>query len=163
MSKSFFIKYFGTTSFELNAGLIDRNIPYVNLSNAKASFIRSFALYSPGSFATMRMNEFTADRYASLYFSHNFGNLLFRSKYFKPEPEVVTTIGFGSVSIPDYNSGVTIKGYEKGYFESGIVINSILRMGVTDIGFAWFYRYGPYSFSTASEKMAWKMTFHFLI
>jgi hypothetical protein len=162
INKSIFIKYFGTTSLTFTAGLIDRDIPYVNLYNSNASFIRSFTFYSPGSFATMRMNEFTADRYAALYISHNFGKLLFTSKHFKPEPELVTNLGIGSLSHPENHIKEGIKSYEKGYFESGLVINKILRLGVTNLGFAWFYRYGPYSMPTAKENMAYKITFQFV-
>jgi hypothetical protein len=161
ISKSFKIKYLGTTSFTFESGFIDRDIPYVNLFNGKASY-RPFTLYSPGSFATMRMDEFVSDRYASLFLSHNFGKLLFRSKYFTPEPELVTNLGFGSISHPENHikDGET-KSYPKGYFESGVVINKIFRLGVTDIGFAYFYRYGPYTLPTANENSAWKIAFHF--
>lgn len=162
ISKSFSIKYVGTTSFAIQAGLIDRDIPYVNLYNAKADF-RSFNLYSPGSFATMRMDEFTADRYASLYISHNFGKLLFRSRYFNPEPELVTTLGIGSLSHRENHVKDGIKGYEKGYYESGVVINKMVRLGITDVGLAWFYRYGPYALPTTKENMAWKIAFQFAL
>ena len=161
ISHSFFTKYLGTTSYTFEAGLIDRDIPYVNLYNAKASY-RSFTLYSPASFATMRMNEFTSDRYASLFLSHNFGTLLFRSKYFSPEPEIVTNLGIGSLSHPENHLDEDVKSFEKGYFESGIVINKMVRLGVTDLGLGWFYRYGPYAMPTAKENMAWKIAFQFV-
>jgi hypothetical protein len=162
ISKSLFTKYIGTSSFTFQAGLIDRDIPYVNLYNAKASY-RPFTFYSPGSFATMRMDEFTADRFASVFISHNFGKLLFRSKHFNPEPELLTNLGIGSLSHPENHIREGIKGYEKGYFESGVAINKILRLGVTDIGFAWLYRYGPYSMPTPKENMAWKLAFQFVL
>ena len=111
----------------------------------------------------MRMDEFTADRFASLFISHNFGNLLFRSRHFKPEPELVTNIGIGSLSHPENHGKDGIKSYEKGYFESGMVINKIVRLGITNLGLAWFYRYGPYSMPTPSENMAWKIAFQFIL
>jgi hypothetical protein len=162
ISKSFFTKYVGTTSFSFQAGLIDRDIPYVNLYNAKASYI-SFNLYSPGSFATMRMDEFTADKYASFFLSHNFGKLLFTSRHFNPEPELVTNIGFGSLSHPENHSKKNSKSYEKGYFESGLAINKIIRLSLVDVGFAGFYRYGTYTFPTAKENIAWKVVFQFIL
>jgi hypothetical protein len=161
ISQSFFTKYLGTTSYTFEAGLIDRDIPYVNLYNAKASY-RSFTLYSPSSFATMRLNEFTSNRYASLFLSHNFGALLFRSKYFSPEPELVTNLGIGSLTHPENHLGEDVKSFEKGYFESGIVINKMVRLGVTDLGIGWFYRYGPYAMPSAKENMAWKIAFQFV-
>jgi hypothetical protein len=162
IGKSMFTKYLGTTTVTLMAGLIDRDIPYVNLYNARASY-RPFTFHSPGSFATMRMDEFTADRFASFFFSHNFGKLLFRSKYFSPEPELVTNLGIGSLSNPENHLKEGIKSYEKGYYESGLVVNKILRLGLTDVGLAWFYRYGPYALPTAKENMAWKIAFQFVL
>jgi hypothetical protein len=162
ITKSFFFKYAGTASFTVMAGFIDRDIPYVNLYNSVSSY-RPFTFYSPVSFATMRMDEFVSDRYAAIFMSHNFGKLLYRSKHFKPEPELVTNIGIGSLSHPENHLKEGIKSYEKGYFESGVVINKILRLGVTDIGFAWFYRYGPYALPTANENMAWKIAFQFVL
>jgi len=161
ISKSIFTKYFGTTSFTFEAGFIDRDIPYVNLYNAKASY-KPFALYSPGSFATMRMDEFTSDRYASIFITHNFGRLLYRSKYFSPEPELVTNLGIGSLRHPGKHLKDGIRSFEKGYCESGIAINKILRLGLTDLGLAWFYRYGPYALPTVKENMAWKIAFQFV-
>lgn len=162
ITKSFTTKYFGTTSFNFQAGLVDRDIPYVNLYNAKASFI-SVNLYSPCSFATMRMSEFTSDRYASLFISHNFGKLLFRSRLFNPEPELVTNLGIGSLSHPENHIKDGIKGFEKGYAESGVVLNKMLRFGITDVGLGWFYRYGPYALPTPKENMALKIAFQFAL
>jgi hypothetical protein len=31
------------------------------------------------------------------------------------------------------------------------------------VGFAWFYRYGPYALPTAQENMAWKIAFLFVL
>ena len=162
VNKSFFTKYIGKTTLDLQAGFIDRDIPYVNLYNARSSY-RPFTFYSPGSFATMRMDEFTADRYAALFISHNFGKLLYQSKHFKPEPEFVTNIGIGALRHPENHEKENIKSYEKGYYESGIVLNRLLRLGLTDIGMAWFYRYGPYSLPTPKENLAWKIVFQFVM
>jgi len=161
ISQSFFTKYLGTTSYTFEAGLIDKDIPYVNLYNARSSY-KPFALYSPGSFATMRMNEFTSDRYASLFLSHNFGKLLFRSKHFSPEPEIVTNIGIGSLSHPENHLDQDVKSFDKGYFESGIALNKMIRLGITDLGLGWFYRYGSYAMPSTKENMAWKIAFQFV-
>ncbi len=161
INKSIFTPFVGTTSITIEAGLIDRDIPYVNLYNARASY-KPFTLYSPGSFATMRMNEFTSDRYASLFISHNFGTLLFRSRYFNPEPELVTNFGIGSLSHPENHEGQTLRSFNKGYCESGIAINKAIRFGLTDIGFAWLYRYGAYALPSFKDNSAWKIAFDFM-
>lgn len=162
ITKSVFTKYFGTTSVSFQAGLINGNIPFVNLYNARAAYI-GFDLYSPNSFSTMRMDEFASDRYASVFISHNFGVLLFQSKYFNPEPELITNLGIGSLSHPENHLGINLKSFEKGYFESGLALNKMLRMGLTDLGIAWFYQYGPYARPSAKENMAWKIVIQFAL
>jgi len=90
----------------------------------------------------MRMNEFAADRYACLFLSHDFGKLLYRSRYFNPQPELITNAGIGSLHHPENHLDLTAKSYEKGYFESGLIINNLLNLGITRLGIASFYRYG---------------------
>jgi hypothetical protein len=109
------------------------------------------------------MDEFTSDRYTSLSISHSFGKLLFRSRNFNPEPELVTNLGIGSLSHPENHSIESLKSFEKGYFESGLVLNKIIRFGITDLGFAWFFRYGPYALPSTKENMAWKIAFQFVL
>jgi hypothetical protein len=155
-------KYLGTSRIHIKAGFIDRDAPYPVLFNAKAAY-RPFSLYSPGNFATMRMNEFTSDRYLTVALSHSFGNLLFKGKHFKPEPELVTNIGFGKLSHPENHIKDGIKDFGKGYYESGIVLNSLLNLGITKIGFGWLYRYGPYSLPKQSDNMAWNLVFEFIM
>ena len=157
---SFYMKYFGEFSFNLTAGYIDGDLPYCNLYNGNGSY-RTFTIYAPNSFATMRMNEFLSNKYVALYFKHDFGKLLFRTKYFKPEIALATNIAFGSLNNPEKHINSDIKTLEKGYYESGILINNILNLGVYSVGVAGFYRYGPYSLDKTSDNFAWKFTLTF--
>ena len=50
---------------------------------------------------------------------------------------------------------------EKGYYESGILINNILNLGFYSFGVGAFYRYGPYSLDKISDNFAWKFTMTF--
>jgi len=161
VQKTFSFKYLGKTSISLLSGIIDRDVPYPYLFNGLSSY-DAFSLYSPNSFSTMRMNEFAADRFASLFVSHDFGKLLFRSKYFNPQPVLVTGIAFGSLQHPENHLDLDVKGYEKGYFESGLLINKILNLGVSNIGIGAFYRYGYYSLPAWKENLALKLSIGFL-
>ena len=162
ISKSLLIKYFGTTSVTLHAGYIDRDIPYVSLYNMTASYSK-FSLYSPESFSTMRMNEFTADRYASIFLSHDFGKLLYRSKHFNPKPAIVTNFGIGSLRHPENHQKQELGSFDKGYFESGLIINNLWDLQILNLGAGWFYRYGYYSLPTVKENMAFKLAIQFIL
>ncbi len=160
IKKSFYTKYLGESSFQLNLGYIDGNLPYCNLYNGHGSF-RKFTIYVPHSFAAMRMNEFLSNRYIALYFMHNFGKLLLRTKYFQPEIAIVTNITFGDLNNKEKHYNVPIKTLEKGYYESGILINNILNLKFYTLGIGTYYRYGPYSFDNFDDNLAFKITIDF--
>ena len=51
---------------------------------------------------------------------------------------------------------------DKGYYESGLLINNILGIfGLLNIGVGAFYRYGPYSFENVADNFAYKFTLQF--
>jgi hypothetical protein len=157
VSKSFFIRYLGKSSFTLRGGRIDadQNMPWYQLYNGRGSYA-AFYLESPNSFNTMRMNEFLGDRYFSIFYRHDFGSLLFGDKRFVPQPEFITNFTIGSLQHPYPN--VAYQTLEKGYFESGIMLNSILRSGITSIGFGVFYRYGAYAFPDETDNFSFKFS-----
>lgn len=161
IEKTFFIKYLGESKFELMGGYIDQPVPQSNLYNGRGSY-RVFTLFAPASFATMRMNEFLSDRYAYLFYTHNFGKLLWRTGRFSPEFAVATNIGFGSLDHPGYHNGISFNTMEKGYYESGLLINNLLNMaGVYTLGVGAFYRYGPYHLPKTADNFAYKITMVF--
>ncbi len=157
---SFYMKYFGEFSYNLTAGYIDGDLPYCKLYNGNGSY-RTFTVYAPNSFATMRMNEFLSNKYIALYLKHDFGKLLFRSKCFHPEFALATNIAFGSLNNPEKHINSDFKTLEKGYYESGILINNILDLKMYSLGVGAFYRYGPYSLDKVSNNFAWKFTLTF--
>ncbi len=162
LSKSIYFKYIGKSNLQLQAGLIDGNIPYCNLYNGQGSY-RSFTIFAPNSFATMRMNEFLSNKYISVFYSHNFGKLLFRTKLFQPDIVLTTNFAFGSLNNKENHYNTEINTLEKGYYESGILLNDIVNMKLYSIGAGVFYRYGPYSFDMAAKNFAYKFSVVFAI
>ncbi len=156
--KSFRMKYLGTSTFDVRAGYVDRPIPWTNLYNGRGAY-RTFTIYAPASFATMRMNEFLSDRYVYLFYTHNFGNLLWGSGRFLPELALATNIGIGTISHPEYHQGVKFGTMDHGYFESGILANNMLNiMGIYSLRVGAFYRYGYYHLPETIDNFAFKVT-----
>jgi hypothetical protein len=154
-------KALGKTGLNIVSGKIFGDLPYFMLYNGHESYY-GFDLESANSFATMRMNEFLSDKFISLHFRHDFGSLLFKTEKFKPEFLIATSAGFGNLEKPFLHQGITFKTMEKGYFESGLLVNNILRqLNFIGYGFGLFYRYGPYSFSNISDNFAYKLTLNF--
>jgi hypothetical protein len=160
IEKSFYIKYLGESSFHVKAGYVDRPVPECNLFNGNESY-RTFTIYAQNSFATMGMNEFLSDRYLALYFTHNFGKLLQRWDKFQPELLIATNIGFGALSGKENHFNLDFKTMEKGYYESGLLINNLLNLQLYTLGVGVFYRYGPYGFDIPAHNFAYKFSIVF--
>ncbi|MCC6691656.1 MAG: hypothetical protein IT235_09000 [Bacteroidia bacterium] len=162
IEKDFFIRSLGRPSIQLNFGMVQGKVPYTLLNSGKGSFI-PFALSAPNSFETMGYNEFLSNRYAFLFFSHNFGSRLFHIKKFRPRISVVSKVGFGQLSTSENHYNIPVKTMEKGYYESGVVFDNLLKINFTRLGVGCFYRYGPYANSSFDENIAMKITFGIIL
>ena len=164
-------KYLGETSVTAQAGYIHGIAPITELFNIEGSGADRFDVYSPESFNTMRPDEFFCDRFAALYFSHNFKNLLFDFKKFHPEIIVVTNIAWGDLKTQRLSDVVTqrlrdsatwgLSDLKKGYYESGLVVDNIIRILYMKLGFGTFYRYGPYSYDDTWDNFVFKINMTF--
>jgi hypothetical protein len=53
---------------------------------------------------------------------------------------------------------MAIKTMELGYYESGLMINNLVKLPLLNIGIGALYRYGPYSFTDFNDNIAYKFT-----
>ena len=136
----------GTTYFQVHAGMVDGKVPVSRLFNARANFMTKDKLKVGGvnSFETMEMNEFITDRYAALFFQHDFG-ALFKIKKFSPSFGVVFNALTGTLKSPSLQNGIVFKVPEKGFYESGLIINNLFKVSTGGYGVGGFYRFGTYS------------------
>ena len=160
--KSFYTKYLGKTTLMLKGGYIDRAIPATDLFNGNGSY-RFFTIFADNSFGTMKMNEFLSDRYVALYFTHNFGKLLKRWEKFQPEFVLTTNAAFGWLKYDANHLGITYKTMDKGFYESGFLINNLLNLRVYSLGVGASYRWGPYSYPMFKDNIALKVSIAFPI
>jgi hypothetical protein len=151
----------GTTTFMIRGGKIFNTAPITDWFHGYGSNSGRFTLLPHYAFATMVLNEFSADQYASLHVRHNFGTGFIPSWYFiRPELVLVQNIGVGSLK-QEYSALSGATDFRKGFFESGIELNKILNSNITGIGFATYYRYGPYKLVNNSQNFAYKLTINF--
>ena len=143
----------------LQAGYASESCPVMETFDILGTYDR-FGLYSPGSFSTMRFDEFFCDRFVALYLSHNFSGMLWKtnSHLFKPELSLITNIGWGDMKRAEAYPSKNFKTMEKGYFESGFVVKGLLNALWTQVGAGAFYRYGPYSFDNIWDNFAFKLS-----
>jgi hypothetical protein len=153
-----YTRYMGVSKIVLQAGWASSGCPVMETFDILGTY-QKVGLYSPGSFSTMRFDEFFCDRFAALYLSHNFSGMLWKtdSQWFKPELTIATNIGWGDMKRANPFPNKNFQTMEKGYFESGFVVNGLLSTPFTKIGAGAFYRYGPYAFDKVWDNFAWKL------
>lgn len=154
---SFYTKYLGETKINLKAGYVLGDVPYAKLYAGGGTY-SAFTIFAPESFATMRPNEFLSDAYVSLFLRHNFGSLLFKGERFKPEFELLSNFSIGWLKHPEYHQNISFKTLEKGYFESGLLINNLIKLYAFNLGVGAIYRYGPNSYSDFKDNISYKLT-----
>ena len=155
--ESFYTKYLGESTIDFRSGVVLGDISAAKLYSGSGTY-ELITIWAPASFGAMRPSEFLSDRYVSLFFSHNFGSLLFKGKKFKPEFELITNIGFGWLEHPEYHQNIDFKTMEKGYYESGLMINNLVRLYLFDLGIGGVYRYGSYSYAYFKDNISFKIT-----
>jgi hypothetical protein len=164
IERSFIINHLGRSSVLLEGGYIDNNVPYPFLFHGNGSYDKGSYLYVNNSFQTMGIYEFLSDRYANLFYSHTFAAPFYRKPRSQPLLVIHTNIGFGSFDHKAQHSNFSYKTMEKGYYESGLYINNILRANYFNvawlgIGGGLFYRYGPYASKDQERNLAYKVSF----
>lgn len=142
-------------------GLVLGEAPISHLFNAtpnytyKNPWIKRVTFSGKYSFETMGYNEFISDQYVALHLKYELKPFQLTSN-FKPQLTFVTRSAIGSIKNPTYQTGITFKSLDKGYMESGLEINNLIK----GLGFSGFYRYGAYSNKNWSDNLAVKLTFH---
>lgn len=140
----------GETSLAAQYGYINGFAPATELFNIYGTGENKFDIYCMESFSTMSPDEFFCNEFAALYLSHNFKNVLIDFKKFHPELIILTNIAW----MNDINT-------QKLYYESGVIVDNILNIGIIKIGVGAFYRYGPYSYEKPIDNLVFKVSFYF--
>lgn len=114
-------------------------------------------------FETMYSGEYLSDKNASLFLTMAFNGFKTNSKWTAPQFSLSTALGIGSLSNKNYHQGVSFSTMEKGYYESGVIVNNILTLGVLGLGGGVFYKYGPYADVHEKNNFAYKIAVKFNI
>ncbi|NPA35829.1 MAG: carboxypeptidase-like regulatory domain-containing protein [Chlorobi bacterium] len=152
--KKFKLNPSNITTLRLTAGAISGDLPYTLLYSAFGSY-KTVGLEIPYALATMRLNEFAADRFAIFNFKHKILLLQNRPGAFKPEIILDT-----NAAVSDGPEGLYT--FSKGYYESGIFFNNLFRQLIARYGFAVHYRYGPYRFNKDIDNWAFNIGVEFM-
>ena len=149
-----------STSFLIQGGYTFGDAPLTHLYNATPNY--SFAnpwrkrinFSGTNAFETMAFNEFISDRYVSIQGRYNFQRFKISDK-FRPRLSIISRLAIGTIDSTSEHFGVSFKKMNKGYLESGLVLNHLFR----GFGLSSFYRYGAYSNAKFSDNLAVKLTY----
>jgi hypothetical protein len=162
--KSFQIRKIGESEIRAEVGYVDKDVPSFLMFSAEGSKGSSGIFALRNTFQTMHRNEFLSDEYLNIYYSHNFGSILFRTKNFNPRLSVFQNIGYGRLHHPEYQNLLDFKTKEKGFYETGLGLNNLVKINVKNVvyfgfGAEVFNRFGSYSYSLPIDNMSIKLTF----
>ncbi|MCL2597257.1 MAG: DUF5686 and carboxypeptidase regulatory-like domain-containing protein [Paludibacter sp.] len=136
----------GQSNLCLTGGFIDRDLPYGLLFTGEGSRDQLFSLLIPNTFQTMNPYDFLSDRSVCVFYSHNFGALLFKTKNFKPEFKIAYNAGWGKLTHPQ-NHDISFQQYDNIYQETGLIIKKLVQIHMPfydsmtlDMGIGGFFR-----------------------
>ncbi|WP_266367215.1 DUF5686 and carboxypeptidase-like regulatory domain-containing protein [Tellurirhabdus rosea] len=174
LDQQFISKALGTTRFRLQGGWLAGVVPYPYLFNGPGSWSgdrrQSTNYFAPNTFQTMGLYEFASDRFAYLFWEHNFGRLLVRPKnqHFQPEIGLVQNVAWGTLETRAPHEPLTFGTLERGFYESGLKLSNLLRARYGSafwlgVGVGAFYRWGPYQKPLLRENLALRLNIQFSI
>ncbi len=144
----------GAQNWSFHAGIIWGNqVPWPKLFTAPTS-PGGFWPGPPNSFATMNYNEFVSDKYLMLFFRHDFERYLVGKSRLWPRFSVVSNFGIGALKNTNTGGRPNFDSFDKGYFESGIVLSDFFGIGASMLGLQLMYRYGAHSLPTFGENFS---------
>lgn len=160
IEKTFKTKLAGSLKVHVVGGYTTDRIPLSMLYNARGTY-NSFSIEAPLTFMTMRVNEFQHNQYVAVHLRHDFGKLLYNRPKFAPQFSLVHQMMWGRFDFPQDHS-FSIRDTRKGYFESGIMINNLLKNKNTFYGLGAMYRYGPYELEQFRDNISIRLTSSFV-
>lgn len=153
----FRIRKVGMEFWQVSAGWVSDPVPYLKMYTPKANY-DDLSVFSPNSFETVRSNEFLNELLIAIHQRHNFGAIKTGVNWIRPEIHWANSFGIGWLNTPQLHTGFKIQDMSKGLFETGIVIEDIIKVNLIGIGGGVFYRYGAYSFSNEINNLAFKLS-----
>ena len=150
-----FFRNFGRTSFSVWGGSVSKEVPVMMLFNQSYLYRSIFFNQESKSKFNVIVNQiYAANQYINGFLYHDFGSLLYKmkSKVFRPRFAIAQSAGWSWLSAPSEHGGTPLYDMRKGYFETGIVIEDIIRLNWLNFCYAGLggALYGSYGGSVES-------------
>lgn len=133
----------------LDAGVMTLDQPYQIMYGGPGTEFKLTGIIINNAFQTMKLYGFFADRFVHSFINYNLGNVIFKNSKFKPELAFALNVGWGKIKgRKDIHEGIEVRDYSNGYFETGVMLNNLLRIKIYNylyggLGVGTFVGYGP--------------------
>ena len=77
-------------------------------------------------------------------------------KGFQPRPGLAFNAGIGGLARPELHDGFTFSAFDRGYYEAGVVVDDLLKLGFTGLG-GGLPPLGPYATGDLDQDLAVKL------
>ena len=153
----------GNSSIRLEAGKTWGDVPYSFLFAGAGGWSSTMPFFVENRFNTMTPDQFANNEIINAYFSHDFGTRLFSTSEWKPKIMITQAFGIGNLKNKHLHQDIDLVDMNKGYYESGLVINDIVRVNLFNLlymglGGGAFYNYGYYSSTETINNIKLKIS-----
>lgn len=159
-------KTLGSTYLLVEAAWAKGDLPYQKLFDTNGLGREFRFLLDEHTFHTMDPYEFLSDQFVEVFFQHNFGAIFGKWKFIQPELSIVHNFTIGTLANPELHHDIVFNTLEKGYYEAGLILDTIVginyfNVGTIGVGLGGFYRYGSYARPNWKDNIGVQMTLNF--
>ncbi|MEX1190372.1 MAG: DUF5686 family protein [Brumimicrobium sp.] len=160
IDQSFTIRGFGRIGLQSTNGMTIGNVPLA-LQQIHYGTGKNWNLVVPNTFETMLPAEFFSDAQSNLFFRLKFLPLKNKTTWTEPQFVLHSAAGIGTMFNRQDHLNYEFKVPEKGYFESGLMIDNLLKSGFSGLGIGVFHRYGHYALPQLKDNFVYKLSVTF--
>ena len=151
-----FFRNFGRTYFSLWGGGVSNHIPVLMIFNQSyLSRTIFFGEDSKSKFNVISNQIYASNGYVHCFLYHDFGSLLWKMKsnWFRPRFAIAQSAGCSWLSNLEEHGGTPLMDMSRGYFESGVVVEDIIRLNYLNLFYFGFggALYGAFGGSVATS------------
>ncbi|BAO75129.1 DUF5686 family protein [Winogradskyella sp. PG-2] len=160
---SFLTKGLGKTTYRLDLGYIDSDLPYGLLFTGEGNYDKKLPYVVKNYFQTVTPYEFLSNKYAHLFTTHNFGRLFNNKGCFQPDVLLHNNFGIGSLDNSSSHQNINFKTKENLFLETGLELQNIIKIPVLNLyymgfGAGGFYRYGSHNLENFRDNFVFKLS-----
>ena len=133
----------------VEGGVMNVDQPYPIMYGGPGTEFKLTGIIINNAFQTMKLYGFFTDRYVHSFINYNFGNVILKKSKFKPELALSLNVGWGKIKgRKEIHELIDVRDYPEGYFETGIMLNNLLRLKIYKyfyggLGVGTFVGFGP--------------------